>query len=144
MKTGGLFSSGTSTGNVDFAALLLRLAGGGFMIYGHGAAKFSKFFADEAIEFIDPFGISATATLGLVVFAEAICAILVTLGLMTRYALIPLICTMLYAAFAAHADDPFGKKELALIYLFIYTSLLFLGPGKYSLDRFIKKRRATV
>ncbi len=139
-----LFSSGTSTGNIDFASLLLRLAGGGFMLYGHGAAKFSKFFADEAIEFIDPLGISATATLGLVVFAEAVCALLVVLGLMTRYALIPLMCTMIYAAFVAHSSDPFGRKELALVYLFIYICLLLLGPGRYSLDRLIKKRRQTV
>jgi len=144
MKTGGLFSSGTSAGNVDLAALLLRLTAGGFMVYGHGADKFSKFFSDKPIEFIDPFGISATATLGLVIFAEAICAILVALGLMTRYALIPLMCTMVYAAFVAHSADPFGRKELALVYLFIYICLLFLGPGKYSLDRLIKKRRQTV
>src|SRR5690606_3020120 len=144
MKSGRFFSSGTTTGNVDFAALLLRLATGSFMIYGHGAGKFSKFFADEAIEFIDPFGISATATLGLVIFAEVICSVLVILGLMTRWALIPLIFTMLFAAFVAHSDDPFKNKETALLYLLAYLVLMLLGPGKFSLDRMIKKRRQTV
>lgn len=114
------------------------------MLYGHGLGKFQKFFSDEAIEFIDPFGISATATLGLVVFAEFVCAALVALGLMTRYALIPLILTMIYAAFIAHGADPFGDKEMALLYLVVYVVLLFLGPGKYSLDRMIQKRRETV
>jgi len=144
MKTGGFFSSGTTTGSIDLTALILRLAGGGFMIYGHGAVKFSKFFADEAIEFLDPFGISATATLGLVVFAEVICACLVALGFMTRYALIPLMCTMVYAAFVANAGAPFGKKEMALLYLIIYIALLLIGPGKYSLDRLMRKRRQTI
>ncbi len=139
-----LFSSGTTTSNVDFSSLLLRIVGGGFMLYGHGLGKFQKFFSDDAIQFIDPFGIGATASLGLVVFAEFICAGLVIFGLMTRYALIPLIFTMVYAAFVAHSADPFGDKELALIYLSIYLSILLLGPGKYSLDRMISKRRATV
>ncbi len=144
MKLKGLFSSGTTVSNVDLVSLILRLAAGSFMIYGHGASKFSKFFSDEAIEFIDPFGISATATLGLVIFAEVICSLLVILGLMTRYALIPLILTMLYAVFVAHGDDPFRQKEMGLLYLVIFISLMLLGPGKYSIDRQIKKRRETI
>ncbi len=139
-----LFSSGTSVSNVDFTSLILRVAAGSFMIYGHGASKFSKFFSDEAIEFIDPFGISATATLGLVIFAEVICAVLVIFGLMTRWALIPLILTMLYAVFVAHGDDPFRQKEMGLLYFFIFVALMLLGPGKYSLDRMLRRRRETI
>jgi len=139
-----LFSSGTSVSNVDFTSLILRVAAGSFMIYGHGASKFSKFFSDEAIEFIDPFGISATATLGLVIFAEVICAVLVIFGLMTRWALIPLMLTMLYAVFVAHGDDPFRQKEMGLLYFFIFVALMLLGPGKYSLDRMLRRRRETI
>ncbi len=144
MKAGNLFSSGTSITNLNLSSLILRLIGGGFMLYQHGAGKFSKFFADEKIEFADPFGIGSTATLALVIFAEAVCAILVILGLMTRYALIPLIFTMIYAAFVVHSKDEFGNKELALMYLAVYFSLLLIGPGRYSLDRLIKKRRSTI
>lgn len=144
MKSGNLFSSGTSLANLNLASLILRLIGGGFMLYQHGAGKFLKFFSDQKIEFTDPFGIGSTATLALVVFAEAICSILVILGLMTRYALIPLTFTMIYAAFVVHSKDAFGDKELALMYLTIYFSLLLIGPGRYSLDRLIKKRRSTI
>lgn len=144
MKAGNLFSSGTSISNLNLAILILRLVGGGFMLYQHGAGKFLKFFSDEKIEFIDPFGISATGTLALVVFAEAVCSILVILGLMTRYALIPLMFTMIYAVVFVHKGSVFGEKELALIYLTIYFALLLLGPGRYSLDRMIKKRRSTI
>lgn len=139
-----LFSSGTSVSNVDLTSLILRVAAGSFMIYGHGAGKFSKFFSDEAIEFIDPFGISATATLGLVIFAEVICAVLVIFGLMTRWALIPLMLTMLYAVFVAHGDDPFRQKEMGLLYFFIFVALMLLGPGKFSLDRMLRRRRETI
>lgn len=144
MKKGNLFSSGTSITNLNLSSLILRLVGGGFMFYQHGGGKFLKFFSDEKIEFADPFGIGSTATLALVVFAEAICSILVILGLMTRYALVPLIFTMIYAGFVVHAQDSFGDKELALMYLAIYTALLLIGPGRYSLDRAIKKRRSTI
>lgn len=144
MKRMRLYSSGTTLSNIDFSSLILRLAAGSFMIYGHGAGKFTKFFSEEPIEFINPFGIGAVATLGLVVFAEIICSLLVILGLMTRYALIPLMITMLYAVFVAHGDDPFRQKEMGLLYFFIFLALMLIGPGKYSLDRMIKKRRKTV
>lgn len=144
MKKGNFFSSGTSITNLNLASLILRLVGGGFMFYQHGGGKFLKFFSDQKIEFADPFGIGSTATLALVVFAEAVCSILVVLGLMTRYALIPLIFTMIYAGFVVHLQDAFGDKELALMYLAIYFALLLIGPGRYSLDRIIRKRRSTI
>jgi putative oxidoreductase len=144
MKKINYFSSGTTSTNVDIAALILRVVSGCFMIYGHGYGKFKKFFADEAIEFMDPFGISATATLGLVVFAEFVCALLIILGLMTRFALIPLFITMVYAGFIVHGGDGFREKELALFYATIFFVIFLLGPGKYSLDRLIRKRRTTV
>lgn len=138
------FSSGTSVNNLNLTSLLLRIVGGGFMIYGHGVGKFTKFFADEKIQFIDPFGISSTATLGLAVFSEVICATFILVGLMTRYALLPLIFTMFYAAFFQHADESFREKELALMYLSIYIGLLFIGPGRYSIDRLVRRRRSTI
>ncbi len=42
----------------------------------------------------------------------------------------------------AHADDPFGKKELPLLYLFSYSLLLLAGAGKYSVDGLLSQRRA--
>lgn len=138
------FSSGTSVNNLNLSALLLRVVSGSFMIYQHGAGKFTRFFADEKIEFEDPFGIGATATLGLAVFAEVVCAGMLVIGLMTRYALIPLIFTMVYAAFFYHAGDTFRDKEMALVYLAVYVALLLIGPGRYSLDRLARKRRSTI
>jgi putative oxidoreductase len=47
---------------------------------------------------------------------------------------IPLAITMIVAAFIVHADDPFGKKELALLYLSGCLTLIFTGAGKFSVD----------
>lgn len=62
-------------------------------------------------------------------------------GLFTRWTVIPLIITMLTAYFFVHFDDPFGKQEKALLFLFCYLTLFFTGPGKYSLDASWRKAR---
>jgi putative oxidoreductase len=52
--------------------------------------------------------------------------------------------TMLTALLHVHAADPFGKKELPLMYLLFFFGFLILGAGKYSVDHLIggkSKRR---
>ena len=56
------------------------------------------------------------------------------IGLKTRLASVPLIVTMIVAAFIVHAGDPFAKKELALVYLVGFLAIFFTGPGEYSVD----------
>ena len=84
--------------------------------------------------FGDPIGLGPEVSLVLVAFAEAICGLLVILGLGTRWACIPLIIAMFVAAFVAHAADPFGTKEKPLLFLIIFVVLLLTGSGKYSMD----------
>jgi putative oxidoreductase len=79
--------------------------------------------------------------LGLTVFAEFFCALALALGLLTRAAVIPLIVTMLTAAFVILGDDPFGKKELALLYLVPFVTILIVGPGRFSLDRLLSGQK---
>ena len=128
-----LINTTTSLKNADIALLVLRIIGGGFML-AHGIPKLMKLFAGGEIQFANPFGIGAGPSLALTVFAEVLCAGLILIGLKTRLATIPLIITMLVAALMIHGADPFGKKELALMYLGVYTALLMLGSGKYSVD----------
>lgn len=121
------------TNGKDWAALLLRIVGGGFMLT-HGIPKLMKVFSGD-LSFGNPIGIGEEASLILTVFAEFICAALVLIGFKTRLATIPLIITMLVAALIVHGSDPFGDKEMALIYLIIYAAIYALGPGKYSIDK---------
>ena len=123
----------------SFALLLLRLWVGLFMALGHGWGKLTT-FADLAAKFPDPFGLGSSLSLGLAVFAEFFCSLAIAAGFATRGALIPLIITMATAGLIIHGDDPFGKRELALLYLAPYVALLFTGPGRYSLDRVFSKK----
>lgn len=92
-----------------------------------------------APDFFDPLQVSSHFMLGLVVFAEVLCSVLLILGLFTRWATIPLIIQMMVVVFVVHVDDGFGRQELGAHYLLGYIILWLLGPGKISLDRLISR-----
>jgi putative oxidoreductase len=124
---------------LDLTLLIVRVLAGLTMLT-HGAPKMIKLTAtDGPMEFGDPLNIGPGASLVLTVFAEFICSILIILGLGTRLAVVPLMVTMLVAAFVVHKADGFGKQELAILYLLIYFTLFIAGSGKYSLDRLLEK-----
>lgn len=126
--------------NADLALLILRIVFGGAMIYGHGWGKLMRLFGEDPIKFADPFGLGPELSLGLVVFAEIGCALLLILGLYTRIATIPLMITMLVAVLMVHIDDPFARMEKGIMYFAVYLSLFFMGAGWYSLDAQIRKK----
>ncbi|MER3463609.1 MAG: DoxX family protein [Chitinophagaceae bacterium] len=133
-----LFSTRCSDTAFSFATLLLRLGAGSLLLMMHGLDKI-KHFSAKAQHFSDPFHIGSTISLSLVIFAEFFCAAFVILGLFTRLACTPIVIVMCVALFYAHNGEFFGRGELAGIYLFAFLTLLFTGPGKVSLDRFIGK-----
>lgn len=131
----------TSRGT-DLALLILRLVFGGSMIVGHGWGKLMRLFSGEPIEFGDPYGLGPVTSLILATSAEFLCAVLVTVGLLTRWALIPLIITMLTVVFVVHLGDPYSRVEKGILFLGPYLALLLTGPGAYSLDAMISNRKA--
>lgn len=133
-----LFSTRTSDNAFTFGTLLLRLGAGSLMMVNHGLDKLMH-FSEKAHRFADPFHIGMTTSLALVVFAEFFCAAFIVLGLFTRLAAVPLVIAMGVALFSAHKGQLFGDGENAAIYLTCFLAILFLGPGKISLDKFIGK-----
>lgn len=136
------FSTNVNNNAVNLWLLISRVAIGLLMLT-HGIPKLQMLMSGN-IQFGNPIGIGTTLSLVLSVFAEFICSVLLILGLATRLAAVSLIINMLVAVFIALSTQPFGKKELGIMYLLFYFGFLILGAGKYSIDHFIagkSKRR---
>ncbi len=124
----------------DTGLLILRVFAGAFMAFGHGLGKFSKFFSGEEIKFLDFLGIGMKASFFLAMSAEFFFALFIVLGLFTRASSVFLIITMFVAAFIAHGGDPFGKMEMSLLYLTIFSTLFLTGGGKYSVSNLFSSK----
>jgi putative oxidoreductase len=119
--------------------LLLRISVGSLMLV-HGLQKLMN-YSELSGQFPDPIGMGSQLSLIAAIGAEVGCSLLVMLGLGTRLALLPLSFTMFVALFLVHASDPWKVKELAAVYLCVYLSLLLSGPGEFSIDHLIAKRK---
>ena len=132
-----LLSTNYSAGAFNFAMLVLRL-GLGILMMHHGYQKLINF--NGTATYMPGFvGMSPTITTALDVFAEFFCSMFLILGLFTRFATIPIIIAMSFALFHSHNGDVFGKGELASLYLTGFIVLLFVGPGRVSVDSMIGK-----
>ncbi len=132
-----LLSTKYSAGAFNAAILILRLSLGILMMH----AGYNKLvnFGEMQHKFMNFMGIGSSASLALVVFAEFFCSLFLILGLFTRFAAIPLIITMCVALFKAHNGEVFGDGQAAALYLTGYVVLLFVGPGRVSVDSMIGK-----
>lgn len=127
--------------NTDIGLLIFRLGFGFYMLFGHGWGKMLNLFAGD-FQFASIFGLPESISLGLAVFGEVLCSILIIVGFKTRLAAIPAAFTMFVAAFVEHGSDPWfaananggGSKEMALLFFLAFTGIAFLGAGKFSLD----------
>ena len=121
---------------VDLALLVLRLWLGLTLVLNHGLSKLSG-FSGMAAKFPDPLGVGSTASLSMTVFGEVVCAVLLALGLVTRFAALVLIVLMTVAFFLIHGRALSGANsgELAFIYLAGFLAVFLAGPGRFSVDR---------
>lgn len=103
------------------------------IFFGHGWNKLVNL--DQAInEFPSILFIPADVGIALVICLELGCSLLIALGLATRIATASMVATMLAALGFVHIDAPFLAMELPLLYLFTFCALMFIGPGKLSMD----------
>lgn len=132
-----LFSARYNAGAFNIGMLILRL-GSGVLIAHHGFQKISH-YNEMKSQFMNFMGLGPSVSLGLVIFAELFCGILLVLGLFTRFACIPLIIQMGVVLYKIHALDVFGKGEIDTLYLACFLAILFCGPGMISADSRIGK-----
>lgn len=144
---------------ISLGLLVLRVGVGGFLAT-HGWGKLQMMLAGRFGDFGDPIGLGSGPSLVLVTGAELFCALLVMMGLATRWAAVPVVFAMGVAAFVAHGGDPWtmgrgaelffsgeseswASKEPALLFLLVFLALIFTGAGRYSLDYWIARRRGS-
>jgi putative oxidoreductase len=76
-------------------------------------------------------------------FAEAVGGLLLFLGLLFRPACVLLSITMMVAAVKHNVDDTFMSGSHATESAIVFLSLIFIGPGKYSLDAWLLPPKTT-
>jgi putative oxidoreductase len=90
-----------------------------------------------AEHFANPLHIGMRTTLLLAIFAESVCALLVILGLATRWAALIIAIDVGSAFVFVHKFRLTGQGngELAFLYLGVMVVLFISGAGRYSVDR---------
>ncbi|MEZ5344816.1 MAG: DoxX family protein [Pyrinomonadaceae bacterium] len=135
-KIAGFLTANESFRLQDLSLLVMRILFGLSMMLQHGLSNL-RGFSEYADKYHDPIGLGSRNSMILMIFAEFFCAIAVSIGLLTRFALVPLIFGLSVAFFVYHASHPFEHKELAYLYLSAFLVLLLSGPGRFSADALI-------
>ena len=144
---GGLGAE-TTVGDVGLAILRVSV---GLYIAAHGLGKLPP--EQGFIGMTGGMGFPAPTLMAWMAgLTEFVGGLMVAAGLLTRWACLGLIFNMGVAAFVAHGSDPWmdapGKpsKEMAMLYMFPFLALLFMGAGRFSVDALLRRtgRRETL
>ena len=131
---------------VDVGLAILRIAVG-IVFIAHGGQKFFQFGLAGVSEGFGQMGIPFPGLTGpLVAIVEFLGGIALVLGLGTRLAALFLAVNMLGAMLFVHLPAGFflpAGVEFALSLFAANLALFFMGPGDYSLDHTISRRRPT-
>jgi putative oxidoreductase len=136
MKNWIFGGSGSASATGDLGLLVLRVVAGLSMAFGHGIKKLPP--PDGFVKAVSGMGMPGFMAWG-ATLAEFGGGLLIAIGLFTRPAAALWIITMLVALVGVHRNDPFAKQEMALLYLCMGLLFLLAGPGRFAVDRLIRK-----
>ena len=89
--------------NQDFGLLFLRVSGALFLLWVHGLPKVLH-YSEQLTLIEDPFHLGAHVTLGLAIFAEVLCPLLIVAGVLVRLACLPIIAVLVIAMLVVHPE----------------------------------------
>jgi putative oxidoreductase len=119
---------------------LVRVVFGLTLALGHGAGKVFGGKMDRFAQGVAELGFPAPHFFGwCAALAEFAGGLLVAVGLFTRPAAALAGFTMLVALYR-HRADPFGRMELALLYLTVLLAVVLVGSGPWSLDARLRRK----
>ncbi len=129
--------------SADLGLLALRIWVGASLFLKHGFEKPTN-FSQMAAHFPDPLHIGPVPSLIFALCSDAVCSILVMLGLATRWAAALIFVNIFVAWSLVHHFQFFGHGadhgEVVVLYLGAYLALAIAGPGRYSVDhRFLSR-----
>jgi putative oxidoreductase len=118
-----------------FALFLLRVWVGFSLFLKHGLEKITG-FQQMAAHFPDPLHIGAKWSLAFALFSDAICSLLLILGLGTRWVALFIAINIGVAFVFVHHMQFFGEHngELAWVYLGAMLTLVIAGGGSFSAE----------
>lgn len=121
----------------DWGLLCLRVWFGVSLFLKHGWEKPTN-FAQMAQHFPDPIHIGPVPSLLFALASDAICSILVLLGLGTRWAALWIFVNIFTAWSLVHHFQFLGRGpgggEAIVLYLGCFLAIAIMGPGHLSLD----------
>lgn len=121
--------------------LIFRVWVGVSLFAKHGLEKVLH-FSTMRHHFPDPIHVGPTVGLIFALISDALCAVLIALGIYTRIAaLFEVINLAVIFIFMHNASFAQEHAETVYLYLGAYIVILFCGPGKYSIDAAMGRRR---
>jgi putative oxidoreductase len=78
----------------------------------------------------------------LTAYTEFAGGILLTVGFLTRPVAVAMAVLFFIITFVFHGGDPFGDKELPLLYFVLSVAIVLYGPGRVSVDQYVINRSA--
>jgi len=124
----------------NLTLLAFRVLLSGELIYAHGLKKLGV-GVSEAEVVPNPLNLPEAFNSLFADAANLFFPVFVILGLATRIAILPILAVTLTGYFVLHFHDAPLIKDTPFMYSLSFLVLLFLGPGKYSLDYFIQRKK---
>ncbi|MBP0942891.1 DoxX family protein [Pseudomonas sp. 20GA0068] len=119
--------------------LFMRVSVSLLLLQVHGLPKLMHWSVEvQRIE--DPFGLGGTLTLGLAVFAEVICPVLLILGVWARLACLPVLAVLAVAVLFVHPEWSLEQGQFAWLLMILFAGLAITGPGPLVIGKALHKR----
>lgn len=133
------FLIGFNAPQVDIGLLFLRIGGAFMLLHVHGWPKVVH-YSYELTVIDDPLGLGAQFSLFAAIFAEVVCPVLITVGLLTRLACLPVLAVLLVSMFIVHPQWSIAEGQFGWLLMVIFGAIALCGPGKYGLATAIGRK----
>ena len=123
---------------IHIALFVFRIALSLELIVAHGLKKLGVGVA-EAEQVPNPLHLPQEFNSLFADTANLVFPVFVIFGLFTRVVVLPILAVTLTGYFILHWNDALLIKDTPFMYSLCYLFLFFVGPGKYSIDNYLRK-----